>query len=66
MWHNGIKTHDDRELTSKTGAGSEEEPSLLPIRLQDHKSPVRFRNIWIIDRGLTPAAGFPSLPAEEQ
>lgn len=64
VWHNGIKTHDNREIVDKTGAGKIEEPSLLPIRLQDHNDPVRFRNIWIIDRGLTPAVGFPVMPAE--
>ena len=64
VWHNGVKTHDNREIEDKTGAGKIEEPSLLPIRLQDHSDPVRFRNIWIIDRGLIPAAGFPSLPAQ--
>lgn len=64
VWHNGIKTHDNREIVDKTGAGKIEEPTLLPIRLQDHNDPVRFRNIWIIDRGLTPAAGFPVMPAQ--
>jgi hypothetical protein len=52
VWHNGVKTQDDVELENKTGAGQEEAPSLLPIRFQDHNDPVRFRNIWIVDRGL--------------
>jgi hypothetical protein len=61
VWHNGVKTHDNVAIENKTGAGKIEEPSLLPIRLQDHHDPVRFRNIWIIDRGLTPVAEFPVL-----
>ncbi len=63
VWHNGIKTHDDVEITSKTGAGKPEEPSLLPIRFQNHSNPVRFRNIWIVDRGLS-NSDFPVLAAE--
>jgi len=59
VWHNGVKIHDDVELVNKTGAGKPEEPSLVPILLQDHGSPVRFRNIWIIDRGAQPVGQFP-------
>lgn len=59
VWHNGVKTQDNFELESKTGAGKEEEPLLLPIKFQDHGDPVRFRNIWIIDRGLDPVGTFP-------
>jgi len=47
--HNGIKIHDDVELTSKTGAGKKEEPFPRPIRLQDHGNPVVFRNIWMTE-----------------
>lgn len=61
VWHNGVKTQDNVEIENKTGSGQIEEPNLLPIRLQDHHDPVRFRNIWIIDRGLTPVAEFPVL-----
>jgi len=59
VWHNGVKVHDNVELPNKTGAGKPEEPTLLPIRLQDHGNPVRFRNIWIIDRGDAPPTKFP-------
>ncbi len=62
VWHNGVKTQDDVELPNKTGAGAKEEPTLLPIKFQNHKDPVRFRNIWIVDRGLAPMAAFPALP----
>lgn len=66
VWLNGVKVQDDVELPNKTGAGQEEAPTLLPIRLQNHKDPVRFRNIWLIDRGLTPVAKFPVYPSAEE
>ncbi len=61
-WLNGVKVQNNVELPNKTGAGQEEAPTLLPIRLQNHKDPVRFRNIWLIDRGLAPAGKFPVYP----
>lgn len=62
VWHNGVKTQDDIELPNKTGAGQVEAPTLLPTRFQNHKDPVRFRNIWIVDRGLN-LSEFPVYPA---
>ena len=62
VWHNGVKIHNKVELPNKTGAGKPEEPTLLPIRLQNHGNPIRFRNIWIIDRGARPSARFPVRP----
>jgi len=58
-WLNGVAVQDDVELEGKTGAGQDESPLLLPTKLQNHTDPVRFRNIWIIDRGLAPSAKFP-------
>ena len=58
-WLNGVIVHDDVELEDKTGAGKPEEPNLLPTKLQNHSDPVRFRNIWVIDRGLTGSTEFP-------
>jgi hypothetical protein len=58
-WLNGVMVQNDIELDGSTGAGMEETPSLLPTKLQDHSDPVRFRNIWIVDRGLAPTAPFP-------
>ena len=51
-WLNGVKIQDNIEVPNKTGHGQIEEPLLLPTRLQNHKDPVRFRNVWLIDRGL--------------
>lgn len=64
VWQNGVKTQDDVELPNKTGAGKPEEPTLLPTRFQNHNDPVRFRNIWIVDRGLIPLVQFPVIPEE--
>ncbi|TWU60119.1 hypothetical protein Poly51_03930 [Rubripirellula tenax] len=64
-WLNGVKVQDNVELASQTGHGQEEQPSLLPIKLQDHGDPVRFRNVWVIDRGLTTVT-FPIEPTKEQ
>lgn len=49
VWHNGVKIHDNYEIPNKTGAGKPEGHEPLPILLQDHKNPVRFRNVWIVD-----------------
>lgn len=54
VFHNGILVHDDVELTGPTAHKDrppyEVHAGKLPISLQDHGHPVRFRNIWI--RGL--------------
>lgn len=48
--HNGIKIHDDIELTKdNTTAGLGGDPCTPgPILLQDHGHPVQFRNIWLL------------------
>jgi hypothetical protein len=66
VWLNGVKVHDKLELTDKTGAGAPEEVVLLPIKLQDHGTPVRFRNIWLVDRGADGWVKFPVLATEEE
>ncbi|QDU95999.1 family 16 glycoside hydrolase [Lignipirellula cremea] len=47
LYHNGVAVHDDVEIVSKTGAGKAEGPQPLPILFQNHRDPVRFRNIWV-------------------
>jgi hypothetical protein len=61
VWHNGVKVQNDVTVEGKTGAGKPEEPMPLPTYLQDHHNPVRFRNVWMIDRGAAPAVNFPVL-----
>ncbi|TWU17478.1 hypothetical protein Pla52o_50340 [Novipirellula galeiformis] len=64
-WLNGVKIQDDVELPGPTGAGKAEEPNLLPTLFQDHGDPVRFRNVWIVDRGLA-SGTFPVVPTPEE
>ena len=49
--HNGVLVHDHRELTGPTAHKArppyEAHPDKLPLKLQDHSHPVRYRNIWI-------------------
>lgn len=47
---NGVTIHEDYELENKTGAGRQEGPEARPILFQNHHDPVRYRNIWIVDR----------------
>lgn len=47
VWLNGVTTHDDFAVPNKTGAGQKEGPQPLPIKFQDHRNPVVFRNMWI-------------------
>ena len=48
---NGVLVQDNRVLTGPTGHQSrppyEAHADKLPIALQDHSNPVRFRNIWV-------------------
>ena len=46
---NGVVIHDNIEIPNKTGAGQKEGPDALPILLQNHGNPVRYRNIWIVE-----------------
>ena len=66
VWHNGVKVHDDLELKANTGAGMVEEPRLLPTRFQSHGAPVRYRNLWMVDRGLEMGGEFPRYPDADQ
>ena len=50
LFHNGVFVHHDQELFGPTGHKQvheyEAHPPQGPLMLQDHKNPVRFRNIW--------------------
>jgi hypothetical protein len=49
--HNGVLVQDNVELTGPTAHGERPPykpgPDKLPLQLQDHGDPVRYRNIWI-------------------
>jgi hypothetical protein len=48
--HNGVKIHDNVEIPNATRAAPNAEgPEAGFLHLQDHGSPVRFRNIWVLD-----------------
>lgn len=51
MLHNGVLVQDNVELTGPTGHHVRPPyqliPEKLPLELQDHGNPVRFRNVWI-------------------
>jgi hypothetical protein len=51
VFHNGVVVQNNVELTGRTdGFGwvpYKAHPERLPISLQDHGNPVRFRNVWV-------------------
>jgi hypothetical protein len=50
LLHNGVLVQDHAELTGATGkaqAGYSKHAEKLPLLLQEHGNPVRYRNIWI-------------------
>jgi hypothetical protein len=62
VFHNGVLVHDAARVWGPTnwlhyGAYSKH-PDALPLLLQDHAHPVRFRNIWI--------RPLPDLPTDEE
>lgn len=49
--HNGVVIHDDVELPkSTTAAPVQEGKDPGPVYLQDHGNPIRFRNIWVVEK----------------
>jgi hypothetical protein len=53
--HNGVLVQDNVELSGPTGhhqrPAYKPTPDKLPLSLQDHDNPVRFRNIWVRELG---------------
>jgi len=51
IFHNGILVHDNAELTGPTAHKArppyKAHPDKLPLSLQDHGNPTRYRNIWL-------------------
>jgi hypothetical protein len=55
LFHNGVLVQNHVDLIGETGwlerAPFRAHPEKLPISLQDHGNPVRFRNIWVRELG---------------
>jgi hypothetical protein len=53
--HNGVLVQDNRELTGPSAHKARPpyaaHPPRLPLKLQDHGDPVRYRNVWIRELG---------------
>jgi hypothetical protein len=50
VFHNGVLVQDHVTVLGRTDGEHEayqQTPTKLPLKLQDHNHPVRFRNIWI-------------------
>jgi len=64
---NGVTVHQDAELPGPTTAAPfAESPEPGPVYLQDHGTPVRFRNIWAVPRNAELEALRPIVPAFER
>lgn len=50
--HNGVVIHDNVEIPHTTLGAilKDETPEPGPVYLQDHGNPVRFRNIWVVEK----------------
>ncbi|QDT97061.1 3-keto-disaccharide hydrolase [Gimesia aquarii] len=49
--HNGVTIHDNREIDGPTPGGTNKDEAIAgPLFLQNHSNPVRFRNIWVIEK----------------
>ena len=49
--HNGVQIHKDCKLThGTTAAPVREGPEPGPLYLQNHGNPVRFRNVWVLEK----------------
>lgn len=49
--HNGVEIHKDVAVPKATPGGPlAEGPEPGPIYLQDHGNPIRFRNIWVVEK----------------
>lgn len=51
VFHNGVLVHENAELTGPTAHKArppyKAHADMLPLSLQDHGNPVRYRNIWL-------------------
>lgn len=50
VWWNGLKVHDNATI-KKVNGGVKFGPSAEGLKLQEHGQDVRYRNIWIMEKG---------------
>lgn len=53
IYHNGVKIHDNVELPgdrNTTAAPVKAGPDKGPIYLQNHGCPIRYRNVWVVEK----------------
>jgi len=51
VYHNGVKIHDDIEITKNTGGqDTTEKDTPGKLHLQNHGDPVFFRNVWVVEK----------------
>ncbi len=51
VWHNGVKVQENVEIPRATrGAQLKVGPEPGPIYIQNHGNPLRFRNIWVLEK----------------
>ena len=63
---NGIVVQPDVEVPRRTRAAPfPETPEPGPLFLQNHRNPVRFRNIWVLPKDANPEARRPRVPGAE-
>src|SRR5207253_650570 len=64
VFHNGILVQENTAITGWTVHGSrahyQPHPDKLPLVLQDHGNPVRYRDIWVRELGGSPRQDAPS------
>jgi hypothetical protein len=52
VFHNGVMIHNNLEIPTPTGGAMDEDMRKPgPLLLQDHRNPVRYRNVWIMPIG---------------
>jgi hypothetical protein len=59
--HNGVVIHNDVEVPIATRAAPVKEgPAAGPLYIQNHGNPLRFRNIWLVEKGDAKTAAAPN------
>jgi len=64
--HNGVLIHDRFAIPGKSKYGVRKSPegSPGPIKLQNHREPLQYRNIWILPKGRLPSPQVAGTPAK--